>query len=189
MLGYGCPESPQDSTIRDNGPMNAMDTTLLSVARRIWHAPLMSTVSRCFPYYVLYMLLLKPLLVTLFAIQRPWGPMLTATLQNGDTVSLVCRRNGRETDDMLIHDSKNGRVNYTINNTHALNALYAKICIGPDNTTVWVESGSRVVATLETASGTFHKEGVQQPAIAVAGTGDVLTEGVTTHWWELFLPL
>lgn len=100
-------------------------------------------------YYAVYLLFAKPFLVTLLGLPGPWGPTLAATLPTGEQVELWCRRWGRESDELLYVSDHRGRVEYIINNIHALDLWYARIRVNKANTHARVESRSAVVATLD----------------------------------------
>jgi hypothetical protein len=138
--------------------------------------------------YLLYMLSFKWLIIMGLGLPGPWGPALTAAVPNGTRLIVKCRRVGKESDELLICISRNTESTYVINNTHALDLWYAKVCLSQDGSLVWIESRWSVIATLNLDTGEFYSEGVSQPDGAVFGAGATLSQGWTRYWWELVMP-
>jgi hypothetical protein len=142
-------------------------------------------------YAFVYYLIIRPCVIILFSIPGPWGPSLSATLPLGEKVIFRCRRRGGETDELLYVDYGNKGVReYCVNCTHALGVKYARLKYAADNRSLFVESGGRVIATLELDSNTFYGENMQQPLWLMNGPVETLVEGWTRYiLFELIWPL
>lgn len=152
--------------------------------RFFWRRRLLSVMK----WYLIAVLVLKPIVYTVFQIPGRWSGPIEGVLADKRVIQYWSRFNGRETDDLLCLVDGSIVTQHVINDTHALNVVYITIRVSNDSRLLWVEGHGRVLSSLELDTGQFWKEGLAQPSGATYGNGLVVASGWTINFIDVFLP-